>query len=124
MVNWLAAPGLTVKVLLAAELMPLAEAVNCLFVPVTSISRLVNTAVPLPAPLPISAVVVPWSGPVPALKLIATMKQLESLELGNLPMTEDRIAQMRAFAFLKSLRLVQRPQAYPADIQARIRELL
>ena len=52
------------------------------------------------------------------------MKQLESLELGNLPMTEERTAQLKPFAFLKSLRLVQRPQAYPADIQAKIRELL
>src|SRR5207302_366933 len=55
---------------------------------------------------------------------LAKLTKLKGLELGNLPMTEDRIAQMRAFAFLKSLRLVQRPQAYPADIQARIRELL
>ena len=58
------------------------------------------------------------------LKLLATMKQLESLELGNLPMTEDRIALLKTFAFLKSLRLVQRPQAYPAEIQAKITGLL
>ena len=58
------------------------------------------------------------------LKLLATMKQLESLELGNLPMTEDRVAQLKAFVFLKSLRLVQRPKAYADDLQAKIKTLL
>lgn len=58
------------------------------------------------------------------LKLLASMKQLESLELGNLPMTEDRIASLKPFAFLKSLRLVQRPKAYPDDMQVKIQALL
>jgi hypothetical protein len=58
------------------------------------------------------------------LKLLATMKQLESLELGNLPMTDERIAQLKPFAFLKVLRLVQRPKAYADDIQAKIKALL
>jgi hypothetical protein len=58
------------------------------------------------------------------LKLLASMKQLESLELGNLPMTGERLALLSPLAFLKSLRLVQRPQAYPADIQAKITQSL
>ena len=58
------------------------------------------------------------------LRLVATMTQLESLELGNLPMTDERIALLKPFAFLKSLRLVQRPQEYPADMQAKIAQLL
>ena len=58
------------------------------------------------------------------LKLLATMKQLESLELGNLPMTDARVALMKPFAFLTTLRLVQRPQPYAADIQAKLKELL
>jgi hypothetical protein len=55
------------------------------------------------------------------IKLLATMKQLESLELGNLPMTEERVAQLKPFTFLKTFRLVQRPQAYPEDLQAKIK---
>jgi Leucine-rich repeat (LRR) protein len=58
------------------------------------------------------------------LRLLATMKRLESLELGNLPMTDERIAQLKPFAFLKTFRLVQRPKAYPDDIQAKIKALL
>ncbi len=58
------------------------------------------------------------------LKLIASMTQLESLELGNLLMTEERVAQLKPFTFLKSFRLVQRPQPYPADIQSKITELM
>ena len=58
------------------------------------------------------------------LRLIAAMTQLESLELGNLPLNAERIALLKPFAFLKSLRLVHRPQEYPADIQAKIAQLL
>ncbi len=58
------------------------------------------------------------------LSLIATMPQLESLELGNLPMTEKRIAALKPFAFLKALRLVQRPQPYSEDIQSKLKALL
>ena len=62
------------NVLLTAELRPLALAVNCLPVPAASISRLLNAAVPLPAAVPISAVVVPCKGPLPPLKAIATLR--------------------------------------------------
>lgn len=58
------------------------------------------------------------------LELLATMRNLESLELGNLPMTDHRTALLQPFAFLTSLRLVQRPQPYPADIQTKITGLL
>jgi hypothetical protein len=58
------------------------------------------------------------------IKLLATMKQLESLELGNLPMTEERVAQLKPFTFLKTFRLVQRPKAYPEELQAKIKATL
>lgn len=58
------------------------------------------------------------------LQVLAAMKQLQSLELGDLPMTEERTALLKPFAFLTSLRLVQRPKAYLVDIQAKITELL
>ncbi len=56
--------------------------------------------------------------------ILATIKPLESLELGNLPVTEERITQLKPFAPLKSLRLVQRPNAYPEEIQTKIKVLL
>jgi hypothetical protein len=58
------------------------------------------------------------------LKLLATMHRLESLELGNLPMTDERVAQLKPFAFLKVLKLVQRPKPYADDMQAKIKALL
>ena len=64
-----AAPGLTLKKLLVPLAKPLALAVSC-FAPSTSILKSVNAATPgVPAPLPMSTVVVPWSGPVPELKV-------------------------------------------------------
>jgi len=58
------------------------------------------------------------------LKLLATMHRLENLELGNLAMTDERVAQLEPFAFLKVLKLVQRPKPYADDIQAKIKALL
>jgi hypothetical protein len=58
------------------------------------------------------------------LKLLAAMKQLESLELGGLPLTDERIAQLQGFAFLKELKLINRPKEYPEDLQAKIKALL
>ena len=58
------------------------------------------------------------------LQVLASMKHLESLELGNLPMTEERTASLKPFAFLTALRLVQRPQVYPPEIQTKITALL
>jgi len=58
------------------------------------------------------------------LELLATMKQLELLELGNLPLNDERIVQLQGLAFLKELRLILRPAGYPVDLQAKIRDLL
>lgn len=58
------------------------------------------------------------------LKVLATMTQLESLELGNLPLTDERVAQLRGFAFLRELKLINRPTGYPEEQQARVKSLL
>ncbi len=58
------------------------------------------------------------------LKTVAGMSFLESLEFSNLEITEERLPQLKAFAFLKALRLVQRPQAYPAELQNKLKTLL
>jgi hypothetical protein len=55
------------------------------------------------------------------LKTVAGMKQLEHLELGNLPMTAERVAWLKRFAHLKSMRLVP---PYPKELQASIQEAL
>jgi hypothetical protein len=39
-------------------------------------------------------------------------------------MTAERTASLKPFAFLTALRLVQRPQPYPPDIQTKITALL
>ena len=57
-------------------------------------------------------------------KLIAGMSQLESLEFSDLELTDETLAQLRPLSFLKSLRLVHRPQPYPAEVQARIKSML
>jgi len=62
-----------VNTLLIALLKPLALAVNCLFVPAESISKLLNVIKPLPAFVPISCVVVPSSGPVPPVSVTVTL---------------------------------------------------
>ncbi|HEV7403563.1 MAG TPA: G protein-coupled receptor LGR4 [Chthoniobacteraceae bacterium] len=58
------------------------------------------------------------------LKLAADLKQLEQLELGSLVLTDERLPQLQAFAFLKELKLIRRPQAYPEDQQAKIKAML
>ena len=58
------------------------------------------------------------------LKVLATMNQLETLELGGLPLTDERIAQLKGFAFLRELKLINRPTGHPEDQQARIKSLL
>src|SRR5215472_7664368 len=71
MLRLTAAAALTAKVELTALPRPAALAVNCL-VPLTSISRLLNETVPLPAAEPISAVAVPCNGPVPLVRVTVT----------------------------------------------------
>ena len=63
---------------LVALLNPLALALNCLYVPAASISKSVKVTVPFPADVPMSRLVVPWSGPDPA----ASDKPTDKL-LGN-----------------------------------------
>ena len=78
-------PGLTENKLLAAELRPLALAMSCLLLPVTSISRSEKATVPLPAAQPMSRVVVPCNGPVPPLKVSVTFRLAGSPTIEVLP---------------------------------------
>lgn len=58
------------------------------------------------------------------LKLLAAMTQLESLELGSLPMPDQRIPQLQGFTFLKELKIIDRRTGYPVETQAKIKALL
>ncbi len=58
------------------------------------------------------------------LKIAADLKQLEQLELGSLELPDERLPQLQQFAFLKELKLLCRPQGYPAETQAKIKALL
>lgn len=58
------------------------------------------------------------------LRLVAKFRQLEQLELGGVTLTDDRLPLLRELAFLKSLQLVNRPQGYPPETQAKIHDLL
>jgi len=58
------------------------------------------------------------------LRLAANLTQLEQLELSGLELPDERLPQLRAFAFLKELKLIRRPQSYPPETQARIKALL
>jgi len=58
------------------------------------------------------------------LKLVAGLKQLEQLELSALELPDERLPQLQAFAFLKELKLIRRPQSYPEETQAKIKALL
>lgn len=55
------------------------------------------------------------------LQTVADMKQLEHLELGSLPMTAERVALLKRFAHLKSMRLVP---PYPKELQTSIQAAL
>jgi hypothetical protein len=58
------------------------------------------------------------------LKVVAGMTQLEHLELNDLELPDERVPQLQAFAFLKSMRLVRRPQPYPVETQSKVKGLL
>jgi hypothetical protein len=58
------------------------------------------------------------------LKTIAGLSQLESLELDDVPFPEERVPVLTDFAFLKVLKLVDRKNGYPAEIQTKIQTLL
>ncbi|MCP5540373.1 MAG: G protein-coupled receptor LGR4 [Akkermansiaceae bacterium] len=54
------------------------------------------------------------------LEALAGVKQIEELTLSSLPLTEERVAMLKNFAFLKALELIDRKQGYPEDIQAKV----
>ncbi|MBB5036728.1 leucine-rich repeat domain-containing protein [Prosthecobacter dejongeii] len=58
------------------------------------------------------------------LKLATQLTQLHQLEIGGLDLPDDRLPQLQAFAFLQELKLIRRPQGYPAETQAKIKALL
>lgn len=58
------------------------------------------------------------------LKLAAELTQLEQLEIGGLLLPDERLPQLQAFAFLKELKLINRPKGYPPETQAKIKALL
>ena len=58
------------------------------------------------------------------LKLLAGMTQLESLELGSLPLPEERIALFKDFAHLKTLRLTPGKVPFAPETQAQLKQLL
>ena len=69
---------------LVALVRPVALTVNCLPLPAALTVRPENVTVPLPAPVPMSRLAVPWSEPVPALSvsvtvLLAPIPTVESL---------------------------------------------
>lgn len=58
------------------------------------------------------------------LKFLSGMGQLETLELDSLDLPDERLSQLQPFSFLKSLRLVRRPQPYTSETQSKIKALL
>jgi len=58
------------------------------------------------------------------LKIAAGLTQLEQLEIGSLPLPDERLPQLQSFAFLKELKLINRATPYPAETQAKIKALL
>lgn len=58
------------------------------------------------------------------LKVVATMKQLEHLELSEFEITEERLPALKEFAFLKSMRIVRRSKPNTPELQAKVKELL
>jgi hypothetical protein len=58
------------------------------------------------------------------LRLIAAIAQLESLTMDKLPLPDERLPILSAFAHLKSIAFALRPKGYPAETQAKIKALL
>ena len=58
------------------------------------------------------------------LKLAAALIQLDQLELGGLLLPDERLPQLAAFAHLKELKLINRPNGYPTETQSKIKSLL
>ena len=58
------------------------------------------------------------------LKVVASITQLEHLELGGINLPDERLALLKDFAFLKSMRLVPSSTPFTLETQAKIKLLL
>ena len=58
------------------------------------------------------------------LKLVASITQLEQLELSGINLPDERIALLKDFAFLKTLRLVPSGAPFTPETQAKVKQLL
>jgi Leucine-rich repeat (LRR) protein len=58
------------------------------------------------------------------LLVIAGLTQLEHLEIGKMPLSDERIPALKPFAFLKSMRLVPVKTPFTAEQQAKIQSVL
>jgi hypothetical protein len=58
------------------------------------------------------------------LKLVASITRLEHLELSGVDLTEGRLALLKDFAFLKSIRIVPSGSPFTPETQAKIKQLL
>ena len=58
------------------------------------------------------------------LKLVASITQLEHLELSGIPLPEERLALLKGFTFLKSMRLVPSGAPFTPETQAKVKQLL
>lgn len=58
------------------------------------------------------------------LKTIASLAQLEHVELGRVPFPDERLSVLKDFAFLKSMRLVPFKEPFSEEVQVKIKALL
>jgi Leucine-rich repeat (LRR) protein len=58
------------------------------------------------------------------LQVIAGLTQLDHLEIGKMPLSDERIPALKPFAFLKSMRLVPAKAPFTPDQQAKIQAVL
>jgi hypothetical protein len=58
------------------------------------------------------------------LTALASMTQLESLSLESIDLPDERLPQLQAFSFLKSITFALRPKGYPPETQAKVKALL
>ena len=58
------------------------------------------------------------------LQVIAGLTQLDHLEIGKMPLPDERIPALKPFAFLKSMRLVPAKAPFTPDQQAKIQAVL
>jgi hypothetical protein len=58
------------------------------------------------------------------LTALASMTQLESLSLESIDLPDERLPQLQAFSFLKSITFALRPKGYPPETQTKVKALL